>query len=105
VDTLRSIRQSAEVTVSFRFAGFMHHKTVVEPQALPAPADRTAPGPSEAGPAPQPRLTPRQEYIASVCRECDDNLICSQAYADGCSSLQTSLGILDSQSPAPSHTP
>jgi hypothetical protein len=107
VDTSESIRQSAEVTVSFRFAEFMGHKTVVEPPAVPAPTDRTVTGPPEAGPAPQPRLTPRQEYIAGVCRECDDNLICPQAYAEGCSPLRTSLGAMEHQPQAvdANHTP
>lgn len=93
--------------MSFRFAGFMRHKTVVEPPSVPAPTDRAATGPPEAGPAPQSRLTPRQEYIAGVCRECDDNLICPQAYAEGCSPLQTSLRDMEHQPQAAdaNHTP
>lgn len=89
----------------FRFAGFMRPKTVVEPRSHAVPADRTAVGPSEAGPAPQPPLTPRQEYIAGVCRECDDNLTCPQAYAEGCGPLRTGLGAVDGQPRAPDANP
>jgi len=60
------------------------------PRTIAEPACRIFAEPSEAGPRPRPRLTPRQEYIASVCRECEDNLTCTKAYAEGCSSLQTS---------------
>jgi hypothetical protein len=73
----------------FRCAGFPHDPALADP-----PADlKVQPDGAES-----PRLTPRQEYIASVCRECDDNLICPKAYAEGCSALQTCLRSLDSPS-------
>jgi len=41
--------------------------------------------------SPSTPLTPRQEYIASVCDACDRNLFCPRAYGEGCSYLQELL--------------
>jgi len=38
--------------------------------------------------SPSTPLTPRQEYIASVCNACDRNLFCPRAYGEGCAYLQ-----------------